>query len=60
MEEKYVCAECGSDDIQIRQWVNPNTLEMYEWCDDENYQDCWCEHCQKITKWKTVEQPMTI
>ena len=52
---KYVCRCCGSEDIQIRQWINPNTLEPFEWCDDENYQDCWCEDCQKITQWKQIE-----
>lgn len=52
---KYVCKCCGSDDIQIRQWVNPNTLEPFEWCDDENYRDCWCEDCQQITQWKQIE-----
>lgn len=54
-EEKYVCSCCGSENIQIRQWVNPNTGQMFEWCEDENYHDCWCEDCNDITQWKKVE-----
>ena len=53
---KYVCKCCGSENIQIRQWTNPNTNEQFEWCEDENYRECWCEVCQDITEWEQVEE----
>lgn len=52
---KYVCKHCGSDDIQVRQWVNPNTLKPFEWCEDANYKECWCENCKNISEWKMIE-----
>lgn len=53
--EKYVCKVCGSENIQIRQWVNPNSNEMFEWVDDENYRECWCEDCNDISEWEMKE-----
>lgn len=56
METKFVCSRCGSMDIQIRQWVNPNTDEHHDWCDDDKNEECWCEDCQEITTWEAIEQ----
>lgn len=52
--KKYVCKCCGSENIQIRQWINPNTNKQYEWC-DEARPECWCEECQDITTWTLAE-----
>ena len=46
MEKKYVykCQECGSENIQVKMWVNPNTNEVV---DDECAEElCWCEECE--------------
>lgn len=49
---KYVCEKCGSDDIQIRQWVNPNNDQLHEWCEGESYRECFCENCKDLSTWK--------
>lgn len=51
---KYVCRECGSEDIQVKMWANPNTNEIDELCDDE-FPECWCNQCQEITGWRKEE-----
>lgn len=52
---KYVCTECGSDDIEVRAWVGANDNHIDEWVDDENYRECWCRECRDITHWKLEE-----
>lgn len=54
MQIKFVCAECNSDDIEIRTWYNPNTNYIGEFVDDNEYLMCWCEECQEITRWKDI------
>lgn len=41
----WVCPICDSDNVQIREWTNPNTSApiMSEELDDE---DCWCDDCE--------------
>lgn len=53
---KYVCKCCGSDRIQVRAWIDANTNQVFEWCDDENYHECFCEDCQDLTEWKAIEE----
>ena len=38
---KFYCNKCGSSNVQLEAWVNPNTNEIIdtslsaqEWCDD--------------------------
>ena len=57
---KYVCSECGSENIQVKMWVNPNADPLFndepqEWVDDDDC-ECWCQDCQEITKYKLIEQ----
>ena len=54
MDTKYVCRECGCEDIEIRAWVKANTDEVIEWVEDDNYGDCWCPNCDDITKYKLI------
>ena len=68
---KFKCAECGSSDIQVRAWVNMNTNEYVNECDDGDF---WCGNCEnnvdfveeiepeKIIKLYTVklERPLSI
>lgn len=51
----YKCRQCGSTNIQIRAWVGANDNTVHDWCDGENNQECWCEECQKITKWRALD-----
>ena len=47
------CSECGSTNVEARAWVNCNTLEFIDWCDDgEN----WCDDCQEYTEVEDDEQ----
>lgn len=49
----YVCTECGSDNIEVKVWIDPNTDHVVEWCEDEE-DTCWCYECQKIGKYKII------
>jgi hypothetical protein len=42
---KYLCPECGSDDVQCQMWVNPNTRKILE--DTDRYR--WCIACEERT-----------
>ena len=46
---KYVCSKCGSEHIQVKAWIDPNTNEIIDWVEDE---ECWCEDCQEIRHWE--------
>ena len=46
---KYVCSKCGSANIQIQMWVNPNTQEVMNDVNDES--ECWCEDCLNYEKY---------
>lgn len=50
---KIVCAECGSDDILEKAWFNPNTGENFGWDESD---ECYCNHCGKITEWKEISE----
>jgi hypothetical protein len=47
----YVCAKCGSDNVQHAMWVNVNTNEVHDifgsWCHGDN---SWCEDCEEHTQ----------
>ena len=55
MKTIFVCAKCGSEEIQAKAWIYLNTEEVCSCCDIMNEQDdYWCEdceeHCDIITK----------
>lgn len=52
---KYVCKECGSENIQVRLWFNPNTNEAVDWVDDDGSHYCYCEDCNDISEWEMKE-----
>jgi hypothetical protein len=41
-----VCETCGGKNVQMKAWVNANTLEYVETSD---YDDDYCEDCKDIT-----------
>lgn len=51
---KYVCSECGSDDILIRAWVAANENNAYV-CDCDIDGVCYCEKCGHETRIKEIE-----
>ncbi len=54
MKTIYYCPECGSENIDIRTWVNLNSDEIL-WdgpCDDEDY---WCNGCEQHLRPETKE-----
>lgn len=53
MDTKFYCTQCGSYDIQVRAWYDPNTDKVGDFCEDTNYDECWCENCMEITTWDT-------
>lgn len=41
------CSECGSSDVEMQMWVNPNNDSIsgdYSDCKDED--NCWCCECE--------------
>ena len=47
--EVWQCSVCKSENVQIRQWVNPNTNEVDNGSDLET-EDCWCQDCEDHTE----------
>lgn len=47
------CENCGSTDVEMRMWVNPNTDQIGGDCDDD---DCWCCNCQEHVKLATLPE----
>ena len=50
-----VCQECGSREIQMMAWVDPNTLE-YASSIDADADDQWCEACQEHVWFCSLEE----
>lgn len=50
---KYICKKCGSTDITIRKWVNPNTNYISS---DDIDNECWCDDCEEITEYLYIEE----
>jgi hypothetical protein len=53
---KYVCAECQSEEVQIRSWTNANTGQWISDCSEGDIEDNWCEICEKHVHFKIIEQ----
>lgn len=43
--KKFKCLVCGSTNVQIQAWINPNTKEYIESCGDD---EGWCEDCEDM------------
>lgn len=46
---KWVCSDCGSDQVQTKKWVDLNTDEPVSDCSDGDTSDNWCEGCESHT-----------
>ena len=51
--EKFVCKHCGSDDVEIRVWMNPNTGQCGTDCEDNG--ECYCNNCNDYSKLDLVK-----
>lgn len=49
---KYCCSVCGSTNIQLQAWIDPNNNKYIEGTEDDV---CWCENCQEHTKIKLIK-----
>lgn len=49
MVRKYVCAECGSDNIEVLIWQNPNTKKIKGLVYDDN--QCYCNECESTSQY---------
>ena len=48
-----ICSECGSDNIHLQMWVNPNTKQIFD--DAElDLGECWCEVCESHFDYKVI------
>jgi len=45
------CKECGSIEIEEKWWVNPNTMEIGNDCEED---ECWCNECQEHSRREVV------
>lgn len=43
LRPRWACCECGSTDVTITVTLNPNTDEVWDNANDQN----WCDACQK-------------
>lgn len=43
----FVCSKCGSQHVQVKQWVYLNKPEIPDlsWLSGDP-DDCWCENCE--------------
>ena len=46
---EIICSECGSANIWLKMWFNPNTGESFGWDESD---ECYCNNCKKLTTWK--------
>ena len=48
------CKKCGSANVEVRTWVNPNTSEVTSLSDIATIiteeDDCWCKECGENVK----------
>ena len=44
--KKWICSNCGSDDVEIQAWININTNEVTSIGITNDEDDCWCNKCE--------------
>lgn len=48
------CKKCGSTNIQVKYWVNPNTFKIDDVCSGEET-ECWCQDCEEYGKCEWID-----
>lgn len=51
-----VCENCKGTNIQMKAWVDVNTLEYKDSVSDAEEGDNWCEDCQKSVYFRIKEE----
>ena len=55
--ETLYCSVCGSNNIETKMWVNPNTRIISDACSyPEEEEDNWCHICEEHTELMTLPQ----
>lgn len=55
INERIVCSVCGSEDIEMVHWVNPNTKEIHELFGSFGESDTsWCHKCDDHVRMKVI------
>lgn len=52
-KETWRCITCKKIDLQIRSWVDLNTNEVQEACDEE---ELWCCNCEEFISFNDLEK----
>jgi hypothetical protein len=42
----YICANCGSNQVESKRWVDMNTQKVGDTCSDGEDADNWCNSCR--------------
>ena len=51
------CADCGSSEVEMKMWVNPNTDSISDDCSDRlEEEDCWCNNHIGHARLLTLEE----
>lgn len=54
----YVCKKCEGDDVEVKEWINPNTGRSRDSYVDIDEDTTWCKDCQDSDlgiEWKEDE-----
>lgn len=55
-KDVWYCTECGSSDVEIKQWVLPNNNDEQAGGDELDNNDCWCQACEDHTELETCTE----
>ena len=55
MYREYICRGCGSRNIEITAWINPNTNVIGDWQEEE---ECWCNDCKESTSYDEIAKDL--
>ena len=51
----YICAECGSTNVMLNAWVDPNNDNLFLKRVENDF-DGWCKRCEGIVKFAEVDE----
>ena len=51
----YRCADCGSENVEQKAWIDLNTEMACDSCSNGDMEDNWCRDCMEHCKIKYTE-----
>jgi hypothetical protein len=51
----FICDTCGSKNVQMQMWVDPNTREIFDEISSD-LKDNWCDDCEENVTLETVAE----